>query len=69
MSCADFAESIDFTTQIDEQYWDGGVNTDQMFERLIREAKEDGVTLVDSDTWDYDTYFYDLYCDTEKGLS
>jgi hypothetical protein len=73
MKCEEFADELYndyfFDTEIDEQYWSGGVNTTALFKSLCAEADKRGVVLTDVGEWDYDTYFYDVYRSTEKGLS
>jgi hypothetical protein len=72
MNCADYFDAnwqMQCDRIIQEQYWDGGVNTDALFDSMKRDAAKDGVTLTDTDTWDYEDFFYQTYRDTEKGLS
>lgn len=54
---------------IDELYWDGGCDTEKMFNFILQCSKADGIVIVDIDTVDYDRALYILYRDTEKGLS
>lgn len=74
MTCEEFFESYvngdyKFDTLIDEMYWDGDVNTDYLFKYLVDSAKKNEVVLSDVDTFDYDSFLYDVYENTEKGLS
>lgn len=73
MTCSEFAEILDSGYELmhlmDEQYWDGGFNANACFDLLLRRANEHNVTLTDADSWDYDSYFYNVYVNTEKGLS
>ena len=54
---------------IDEMYWDGGCNTDVMFDYVLKCANSDGVQIVDKDTVDYDGELFHAYHIAEKGLS
>lgn len=69
MSCEDFAESQDFSTQIDEQNWDGGFDAEALFRVMCAEANAQGVVLIDKDAFWYETYFWNVWKCTEKGLS
>jgi len=55
---------------IADQYWNGGVDTDALFEFMIKCAQGDGIILSDVNVWDYDTALYAAYqSDSDKGLS
>jgi hypothetical protein len=74
MTCMDYLlvlwEDGTFSTWASDQYWNGGVDTADLFESMIKAAARDGITLTDVDTWDYDEPLYISYNeDTEKGLS
>ena len=60
----------DLATLISEQYWFGGVNTEQLFDALLRWAQAEGITVTDADTVNYDKLLYEIYQnDSDKGLS
>jgi hypothetical protein len=71
MTCQEFAEANDntFTTLAEESYWEGGFNAEVFFRVLKEQAAKDGVTLSDVDEFSYESYFRNLYLNTEKGLS
>lgn len=60
---------FDLDRMIDEMYWNGGVNTERLFELVLEHANDNNIELVDQDTVDYDTLLHDIYDLTEKGLS
>lgn len=75
MSTEEFAEILHdryfYDALIDELYWEQAPNkTNQMLDATLEEAKRQGITLTDANTWvGYDEYFYNMYDCTEKGLS
>ena len=74
MTCEEFYDSYSSAQDmideyVQDQYWDGGCNTESMFRALCALAKEKGVTLTDEADWSYDDFFYNVYQCTEKGLS
>jgi hypothetical protein len=75
MTCDEFVEGYmlddrDFDSLIDEMLRiDGGPSSEKMFNFMKDLAKEEGVRLTDIEDFDYDDYFYEVYKNTEKGLS
>lgn len=72
MTLAELTEyyDSDLATMISEQYWSDGVDTEALFNALLRWAASDDITVTDADTVDYDTLLYDIYQnDPDKGLS
>jgi hypothetical protein len=75
MACKDYLDSVDYhriDTWVDECYYDGGMTSkdmENMFNTLVKEAKEQGITLVDEADFDYENYFENVYDCAEKGLS
>lgn len=73
MTCEEYGEHFFMTYKFDqicdEMYWEGGVNTDRLFEIMRADAEAEGIVLSDSSEWDYDTFFYNAYQCAEKGLS
>lgn len=72
MKCREYFDSC-FEQKADdyiqEAYWERNFNTDTLFDMMIRDAKRKGISFEDEEEWNYDKFFYDLYKDTEKGLS
>jgi len=73
MNCSDFFESYmdnnDWNTLCDEMYWDQNFDSEYCFKKMKELAKKQNIFLIDQDIWDYDSYFYTVYKNTEKGLS
>lgn len=74
MTCLDYIEMVDSTDYwlsglCDEMHWEGGVDTERLFEYVVDRATQEGVTLTDVDSFDYDAVLYNIYESTEKGLS
>ena len=73
MTCADFfiayCDDADWNMMCDEFYWGDSFSSDACFDWLRARADRESVHLTDVDTWDYDSYFWNTYRDTEKGLS
>lgn len=72
MTCEEFYEayavnSIDDCMQ--ELYWDGGYSSQVLMDHLGALAMAENIILSDYDTWNYETFFWDVYRNTEKGLS
>lgn len=66
----EYAENcIDFSTYIDESFWERTYNTEKAFDWLLHMAQLDGYTISDELTVDYDSVLWDIYTNTEKGLS
>jgi hypothetical protein len=72
-TCQDFADSLDNTMDyeslVDEQFRSNGFNAEQFYKFTLKMAAKEGVTLTDTDSWDYESYFWNLYKTSEKGLS
>lgn len=71
LKCADYADQHDdyFVELICEMHDARNFSSEKCFDLLLWKAEQEGVELVDSDTWDYDAYFQNFYDCTEKGLS
>lgn len=74
MNCDEYLEILwndgSLGTVISEQYWGDGVDTEDLFEYMLRCASKDGVLLTDMNVWDYDKALYACYRDDlDKGLS
>lgn len=72
MKCEEYFQYLwdqnDLHTLFAEQYRGDGCDTESTFEWLLKQASLDGITLVDSDIWDYDSVIYTAYKnDDEKG--
>lgn len=57
----------ELATLFDEQYWEGGVNTDRALQLLEKWAESDGFEIIDTD--DYDHRLFEFYHSCELGLS
>lgn len=72
-TCEEFADHLDnhyfFSEMIDEAYWGRDFKAILFFGALVREAESRGVTLTDVRDWDFDSWFWNLYHSSEKGLS
>lgn len=73
MTCESFVEQNDkyFEERMQEMYWewDGSIRTNELYDMMVKMAKEMCVQLTDLEVWDYDYYFYNWYQSMEKGLS
>lgn len=73
MTCQDFIDILVneyfYDGMIDDDYWNDDFDSEWYFDATLKEARERGVTLSDADTFDYDKEFYEMYRNTEKGLS
>lgn len=73
MTCEQFANSLwndmFFDPIIDDMYWSRDYRSETLLNAMKAEAQERGVLLEDLGNWDYDEFFYEIYCSTEKGLS
>lgn len=70
MTFEQYADGQDWlSTMFDEMYWDGGLDTEVVFEAVCQEAAKEGVVLTDVDTVDYDKVIYEFYKCTEVGCS
>ena len=58
-----------FDELADEMFWERSFKTDTVFDCMTDKAKNLGINLTDKESWDYDTFLYDAYQCTEKGLS
>lgn len=72
-TCEAFAESLCnvyfFDAEIDDMFWRDSFKAENLFEMTKNEAEKRGVVLSDSETWDFETYFWEVYESAEKGLS
>lgn len=72
-TCEAFAEDLwnqwFFDDLIDEAYWGRSFNAMRFFFALVNEAEKRGVELTDVRDWDFDSYFWEMYRSSEKGLS
>lgn len=73
MKCQEFIDDMYntyfFDKLCDEVYWNDSNVTSTMWKALLKKAFEMGVILEDADEFNYDDVLYDLYQNTEKGLS
>lgn len=74
MTCEEYLELLwnegSINLYISEQFYSGGVNTDHLFDYMLKCAARDGVILSDMNVWDYDKALYAAYqTDSDKGLS
>jgi hypothetical protein len=54
---------------MDEMYWNDDFDSQTLFVMLEKRAKKQGVLLLDRETFDYHSFFSEVYDATEKGLS
>ncbi len=54
---------------IDEAYWGDNFKAERFFNVLKEEATKRSVTLSDIEEFDYEDYYWNLYENSEKGLS
>ena len=71
MTCEDFydREPQEFDTYMDEMYWEDAFSAEKLFEKMKKEAKGEGIKLVDEADFDYEDFFWEVYKTIEKGLS
>jgi hypothetical protein len=74
MTCEQYLEMLcnegQMSEYVSEQYHSGGVNTDNLFDYMLKCAALDGVLLSDMNVWDYDKALYAVYeTDSDKSLS
>lgn len=71
MTCEQVADLHDavFEDIMQEQYWEGGINTQALAETLEIVAREAGIKITDLETYDLDKHFFNWYHCIEKGLS
>jgi hypothetical protein len=73
MTCEEFFESYmdgsDWHSLVDDMYWTDAYSSDRCFDRMKLMAKANHVLLKDEDTWSYESFFWNAYKNTEKGLS
>lgn len=70
MTFEEYAWGQDWLTNwFEEMYWEGGIRTDELYEAVIKEAIKDNIDIIDADTCDYDGILFDMYQNTELGLS
>jgi hypothetical protein len=74
LTCSEYLEILwndgAMSDPISHQYWERGVDTDYLFDFMVRCAKADGIILSDRKVWDYDKALYAAYkADSDKGLS
>jgi hypothetical protein len=65
----DFSMSKAFEDYIDSAYWSDSFDTEEAFQMMMDSAQENGILLDNVDEFDYDRFFYEIYKDSEKGLS
>ena len=72
-TCEEFSSGLEnhyfFDSLVDEQYWADDFKAESYFEMLKNEAKKKNIKLSDADDFDYETYYWELYKASEKGLS
>lgn len=64
-----FVETREFNTYVDEAYWERNFSTDVCLDWMLDRAKQEQIELTHVEDFDYDTFFYNAYQCTEKGLS
>lgn len=71
MTCQEYAEQNEneIDDYMQDAHWDGGLNTDCLFDSLIEWAKKDKINLTDIGIFDYDKYFWNIWMSMERGLS
>lgn len=73
MSCRAFADLLDntyfFDDVVDGAFWNKSFKSETFFEAMKAEAERRDISLSDSEEWDYENYFWNLYQCSEKGLS
>lgn len=58
-----------FDEVMDSMHWSDSFNTETLLQIGLKEAAADEIELTGLDSFDYDTFFYNAYQCTEKGLS
>lgn len=65
ISCEDYAETLEncwfYANPIDEMRDLREFSADRLFQITAQQADIDGVVLLDHDTWDYETFFWNMY--------
>lgn len=73
LTCEEFFEKYfdndSLNIMIEEMYWEKNFNAHFLFEQMKKSALNLDVDLVDENDWEYDIFFYNIYNNTEKGLS
>lgn len=73
LTCEEFFEKYfdndSFNIMLEEMYWEKNFNAHFLFEQMKKLALNLGVDLVDENDWEYSIFFYNIYNNTEKGLS
>ncbi len=73
MSILDFAEQFvdtrDFEDYMQDAHWTLDFKTHIAFELMLEAANSEGVQLTDTQSFDYDKFFWNVYQNSEKGLS
>jgi hypothetical protein len=62
--CSDWVDEM-----MQEQFWDGGVDTNKITDAFLAWAYQKNIQLTDLESFDSDKFFYNIYQCTEKGLS
>jgi hypothetical protein len=50
-------------------FWERSFNCEKVFNDMQKSADSLGIKLTDTEEFDYDTFFWNVYQCTEKGLS
>lgn len=72
MTCEDYYETYlvyPIMDYIDEMYWEKNYSAERLFNFLLKHAASQSIVLTDADYFDYDGFFWNVYQNTEKGLS
>ena len=62
-------DDTELSTLVDEQFWDQYFNADKYLDLILTQADNQGIELTGVDSFDYETWAYEVYQNAEKGLS
>ena len=67
--CERIANGHDYDNIIQDMYWRDEFDAEFLFDFTLNCAIEENVLLTGVEEFDYETYFRDMWNNTEKGLS
>jgi hypothetical protein len=73
MTCQEYIEYLNnnyqFDALFDDMFWTDSFSTDRLWNYVLNYAMMDNVVLTDIVEYGYDNELYELYQNSEKGLS
>ena len=68
-TCEEYLNNWDAGDLWDEMYWSKDFSAERALESMIHAAGAEGISLTDVNTWNYEDRLWQVYKETEKGLS